>query len=36
MFDGCNSLEEIVVPMGKRSKYENYFPDLKDKIVEQI
>ena len=34
-FDNCESLKNIIIPIGLRSKFEELLPEYKDKLVEQ-
>ena len=34
-FDYCESLKDIIIPVGSRSKFEKLLPDYNDKLVEQ-
>lgn len=36
IFDGCSNLHTIYIPFGSTKYFENFWPDLKDKLLEQI
>lgn len=35
VFDGCASLQTIIIPQGTKQKFEKLLPEYKDKLVEQ-
>lgn len=35
VFAGCDNLESIIIPKGKRKKFEQMLPEYKDKLVER-